>query len=100
MSELKPDVALGIALSAIMCRDKFTQDPGPVIDELRAEAGGRSDLLAAEVGKWIGYYGGEHTATLAEALRAEFAELDLAPRITLGLDPRNAPPHGTHDFHR
>ena len=65
---LHPDVALAIRLSAIMSRNRYTRDPAPVIDELKLTAGDRTDLLAAEAGRWAGYYGDEHTAALADAL--------------------------------
>jgi hypothetical protein len=96
---LSPDKMLATELSAIMGRNQFTKDPAPVIDELRAAAGRRRDILAHEVGLWIGFYDAPDTRTLADALRAAFADLDLAPGIKLGEERRQRPSHGTHDFH-
>lgn len=57
MSEgLRPDVALGVKLSAIMGRNQFTADPRPVIDELLEVAGPHADDLAQEAGLWAGYH--------------------------------------------
>jgi hypothetical protein len=81
-----------------MCRNQFTQQPAPVIDELRAASGRRTDILAAEVGAWIGFYETKDTRPLADALRAAFKDLDLTPGIALGTERRRRPSHGTHDF--
>lgn len=90
---LHPDVALSIRLSAIMSRHRYTHDPGPVIDELYATAGDRLDLLAAEVGGWIGYYEDEHTRTLIRALRA--LPLDMVDAIKAGQERRSEGSHTT-----
>lgn len=92
---LTPDVALGVALSAICSRNRYTKDPGPVITELRAEAGDKLEILAAEVGRWIGFYDSPETHVLAEGLRAGFSGLDLQPHIELGTARRDAPGHST-----
>lgn len=87
---LHPDVALSIRLSAIMSRHRYTHDPGPVIDELYKTAGDRFDLLAVEVGGWIGYYEDEHVRILCDALR----ELPgLEPWIALGQHRRRTLGH-------
>jgi len=100
VSALTPDKALEIQLSAIMARGQFANEPAPVIDELRAVAKGRADILASAVGRWIGFYEDKHTRILVEALRLAFDDLDLAPGIALGVERRNRPVHGTHDFQR
>lgn len=97
--QLSPDKMIAADLSGILFRNKFTKDPAPVIDELRAAAGRRRDLLAAEVGAWIGFYETDDTRTLVDALREAFADLNLEPGITLGAERRQRPSHGTHDFH-
>lgn len=90
---LHPDVALSIRLSAIMSRHRYTRDPAAVIDELYATAGDRSDLLAVEVGGWIGYYEDEHCRLLTDALRA--LPLDMADAIKAGRERRSEGSHTT-----
>lgn len=90
---LHPDVALSIRLSAIMSRHRYTHDPAPVIDELYATAGDRLDLLAVEVGGWIGYYEDEHCRPLIRALRA--LPLDMADAIKAGQERRSEGSHTT-----
>lgn len=65
---LDPETHLSIRLSAICGRNRYTRDPAPVIAELSATAGARTDLLAREAGKWAGHYADEHTATLVTAI--------------------------------
>lgn len=84
-----------------MSRNQYTSDPAPVIAALIATAGDRTDILAAEVGRWIGFYDdGEYTHGLAEGLRVAFAHLDLQPHIELGQQRRNAGTHGTQGYAR
>ena len=90
---LHPDTLLSIHLSATMSRNRYTSDPGPVIDELRQIAGDRLDILAEEVGRWIGYYEDDHTRTLTTALRA--LPLDMDDAIALGQFRRHEPPPST-----
>jgi hypothetical protein len=66
-----------------------------VIAELRETAGGRDDILADEVGRWIGFYDSPETHVLAGALRAAFTDLNLQPHIELGQKRRDAPWHST-----
>lgn len=67
---LSPDRLLGVKISAIMSRNMYTTDPGPVLEQLRAAAGMRTDVLAMEVGTWIGFYETDpHRAVLIDALR-------------------------------
>lgn len=93
---LDPDVALSIQLGAIMSRNQYTRDPAPVIAELYDAAGGRTDLLAREVGSWIGFYGDSYTRTLTDALRALPLEMDQA--IQHGERRRLAGTHSTYGF--
>ncbi|UGS28356.1 hypothetical protein K8F61_09465 [Microbacterium resistens] len=95
---LSPDTRLGIKVSAIMSRNKYTDDPGPVIDELYQVAGDRPDILADEIGLWVGFYEDEDTRTLAAALCA--LPLDLADGIALGQQRRNEEYLGTASFTR
>lgn len=67
-SGLDPDTALDVHLSAICGRNQYTKDPAPVIDELRAVAGDRLDILAHVAGRWVGFYDSPYTATLCKAL--------------------------------
>lgn len=93
---LSPDTRLGVSLSAIMSKNRYTRDPGPVIEELEVTAGGRIDILTDEVGRWIGFYEDEHTQTLATALRA--LPLDLDAAIALGASRRLAGTHSTRGY--
>lgn len=93
---LHPDVALSVKLSAIMSRNRYTHDPAPVIEELYAAAGDRLDILAAEVGRWVGFYEDDYTRDLVTALRALPLEMDDA--IALGVQRRNAGSHTTTGF--
>lgn len=93
---LHPDVALSVKLSAIMSRNRYTKDPASVIAELYEVAGDRLDLLAAEVGRWVGFYEDDYTRTLATALRA--LPLDMDDAIALGVQRRNAGTHTTTGF--
>ena len=90
---LHPDVKLSIRLSAIMTRNRYTTDPDAVVAELYAAAGDRLDVLAAEVGRWIGFYEDTYTRTLAAALRA--LPLDMDDAIALGQHRRATPDHRT-----
>jgi hypothetical protein len=92
---LDPDTLLCVELSGIMSRDRYTRDPGPVIARLREVAGDRVDLLAVEVGGWIGFYDNTHTHTLTEALQTSFVDLDLQPHIAAGRARRYTPTHRT-----
>lgn len=93
---LHPDVALGIHLSTICSRNRYTRDPGPVIAELLDVAGDRGDVLAYEVGRWAGYYDDEHTAVLVAAIVESIpGAAEWAP---VGRAKRSAPAHGTTGF--
>lgn len=60
---------LCISLDSICSRNQYTDDPGPVIEELYRVAGGRDDILAEAVGVWAGCREGEaYTRVLVEAL--------------------------------
>lgn len=93
---LSLDVLLGIELSAIMSRNRYTHDPAPVIAELQRVAGGRDDILADEAGRWIGFYEDDYTRDLATALRA--LPLDMEDVIALGVQRRNSGTHSTVGF--
>lgn len=97
MSPLRPDVQLAVHLSSICSRNRYTDDPGPVIAELLEAAGDRADILAEEAGTWSGYYEDDYTRTLALALR----EIPGAAEwVALGRERRNAPTHSTEGFNR
>lgn len=82
---LDPDTTLGVRLSAICSRSRYTDDPGPVIAELLDVAGDRGDILAREAGTWAGFYDSEYTQTLVGALleipgAAEWVETGVSRR--------------------
>lgn len=93
---LHPDVTLSISISCIMSRNQYTADPDAIVAELYATAGDRVDLLAAEVGRWIGFYEDDHTRVLTTALRA--LPLDMSDAIALGQKRRSTPLHTTRGF--
>ncbi|WP_404475120.1 hypothetical protein [Microbacterium aerolatum] len=64
---LDADTSLGVRLSAICSRNRYTDDPAPVIAELLEAAGDKTEILAREVGTWAGFYDSEHTHALAAA---------------------------------
>lgn len=69
MSRLSPDTLLSIELGATCSRNRYTEDPKPVIAELRAEVGDGLDILPESVGTWAGFFKGRYTTTLCAALR-------------------------------
>ena len=93
---LNADRLLGVKLSAIMSRNRYTTDPGPVLDELRKLAGERTDILAMEAGTWVGFYETEkYGAVLIKALRTL---PDLEPWIAVGRQRFNDGRHTTQGF--
>lgn len=93
---LRPEVKLGVELSAIMSRNMYTTDPDPVLDQLRATAGDRIDILAMEVGTWIGFYETDRDrSVLIEALRT-FPGLE--EWIAIGRARFGAGRHSTQGF--
>ncbi|WP_424937320.1 MULTISPECIES: hypothetical protein [Bacteria] len=97
---LDPDVALGIKIGATISRDRYETDPAEIqriIDDIYRIAGDRLDILAHEVGLFIGAYEDEHTLTLTTALRK--LPLDMADAIALGAYRRSVPMHSSagHD---
>lgn len=97
---LDPDTMLAIELSTICSRNKYTDDTDAVLAELRATAGDRTDILAAEVGEWIGFYGEDAYVEKLAAALATMTDLDLAPHIALGRQRRDTPTHSTRGFTR
>jgi hypothetical protein len=89
---LSTGVKLSVALDAICSRNRYTTDPTPVLDELRAMAGERTDVLAEAVGTWVGYFEDDYTATLCAALRTL---PDLEPWIALGQHRQSLPDPST-----
>lgn len=63
-----------------------------MIDELRATAGARTDILHESVGTWVGYFRAPETEILCAAL------LDAIPEaggwVPLGEERRAGPNHG------
>lgn len=89
---------LSIELDSICSRNRYTDDPAPVIAELRAAAGKRTDVLAHAAGIFAGYFYDETTATLCDALRAEID--GIGPWVQLGRERRGLPPHSAPITHR
>ncbi|ALJ20324.1 hypothetical protein AOA12_10535 [Microbacterium sp. No. 7] len=87
-------------LSAIMGRNRFTKEPGPVVAELIEAAGERTEILRSAVGRWIGSREDRYTVTLATALREAFGHLGLEDAIRLGQERAAAPVHTSQGFHR
>lgn len=79
---MHPDVRLSVLLDAICGRNEWTKDPGPVVDELRAAADDRVDVLHESVGTWVGYFDSEHTHTLCVGLLEAFPE--AVPFVEVG----------------
>lgn len=65
---LDADTALSVKLSAICSRNRYVDDPAPVIAELLDVAGDKTEILAREVGTWAGFHDSEYTHALAVAL--------------------------------
>ncbi|MBD8218183.1 hypothetical protein IFU40_05995 [Microbacterium sp. CFBP 13617] len=93
---LDPATLLGIHIGAICSRNRYSADTAPVIAELLATAGPRTDILAMETGRWAGYYDDVHTRTLVAAIVADIP--GAASWIADGARRRDAPPHGTTGF--
>ena len=92
MARLSQRTLLGITLSTICSRNRYTMNPAPVVDELIETAGDHVDVLRETVGSWVGYYEDGHTRTLCTALR-EIPGLD--PWISEGAHRRGLPDHRT-----
>jgi len=89
---LSHETMLSIQLDATCSRSRYTRDPAPVIDELRAVAGDRADILTESVGLWVGFFEDDYTRTLCTALR----ELPgLEPWIVEGARRRATKDHST-----
>lgn len=92
MARLSRDTLLSVHLDTICSRNRYTNDPAMVIEELRRTAGDRLDLLTESVGTWVGYFEGDYTRTLCAAL----GELPgLKPWIAFGAHRRALPHHRT-----
>lgn len=89
---LSPTIMLSVHLDAICARNRYTADPAPVVAELVARAGDRTDVLAEAVGSWVGYFDSEHTRILCTALRGLPG---VEPWIAVGKYRRSLPAHRT-----
>lgn len=90
---LDADTRLDVRLSAVLARNQFVRDPAPVIDELRAAAGERVDVLARTAGMWAGYHEvDQDMRPLVTALREIPGAADW---VALGRQRRGAGPHST-----
>jgi hypothetical protein len=91
-------VQLGVEISAMCSRDKFSTDPAvhaSAVEEIRRHAGVHTDVLHEEVGRWVGFYGDEYTRMRAAALLDAFP--GCVPHIALGIERRGAGGHGTFE---
>ncbi|MFF7293241.1 hypothetical protein ACFY9N_11990 [Microbacterium sp. NPDC008134] len=95
MAELSPAVKLSVEVDAICSRNRYTSEPGPVIDELRAATAHRPDVLAEAAGTWLGYFEDEYTATLCAALRSIPG---VEPWIEVGRFRRSLPAPSTPEI--
>lgn len=87
---------MSVMVDAICSRNRYTNDPQPVIDELRELTGDRVDILTESVGTWVGFFEDEQTQTLCTGLRALPG---LEPWIVLG-QSRRGRGHSTQGFER
>ncbi|MBN7792446.1 hypothetical protein [Microbacterium esteraromaticum] len=89
---LDPLTTLSVELSATMARNRYTTDPGPVIDELQRIAGEHRELLAEEAGLWAGSNEADpHSAALVDALKT----IATPEAIALGRERSTAGSHST-----
>lgn len=79
-------------MTATITRNLLTNDPEPVVTELRALAGDDVVLLAQVAGRVAGFYDSPYTHTLCAALAAEIEGADAW--VPLGRERRSAPVHG------
>ncbi|MDY0830654.1 hypothetical protein SK224_16075 [Microbacterium sp. BG28] len=97
-SALHPLVHLGVTISSLCSRDKYSTDPAvhtAAVDEIRRTAGVHTDIRDHEVGVWVGYYGDDYTKTRAAALVDAFP--GCVHHIALGVQRRGAGGHGTFE---
>lgn len=69
---LDPDVALSVRPDAICSRNRYTAEPGRVIDEITRVAGDRTAVRDETIGIWVGFNRDDYTATLCNALLESF----------------------------
>jgi len=79
-------------MSSVITRNIRTDNPAPVIAELRALAGDDFELLREVAGLAVGYYRDAHAEALCAALEAQID--GLAPWIELGRRRRARGVHG------
>jgi len=93
---LSHDAILRIDIGCVMSRNRYARDPAPIIAELYATAGNRVELLAEEIGLWVGFYEDDTTRPLTDALRA--LPLDLDAWIERGQQRSLSGTHSTRGF--
>lgn len=97
-SALPPLVQLGIEISSLCSRDKFSTDAtvhAAAVDEIRRRAGIHTDIRDYEVGAWVGCYGDDYTKRRAAALLNAFP--DAVQHMRVGIERRQAGKHTTYE---
>lgn len=90
---LDADTMLDVNLSAICTRNRYVDDPAPVLAELYKTAGDRTDILAAVVGRHVGFYETDpYRSVLIDALRTIPG---IEEHVELGRFRRNSGTHST-----
>lgn len=90
-------MALDVSMSAVLTRSLRTDDPLPVLGELRQMAGDDLELLSEVCGLVIGYYREEQCAALCDLLEAEVD--GVAPWVEIGRQRRSRVVHGGPERH-
>lgn len=79
-------------MSAVVTRNLRTNNPAPVLDELRRLAGDDHELLAEVAGLAIGYYRDSYSDALCDLLEREVEGVE--PWVRIGRDRRFRGVHG------
>lgn len=92
---LDPDVALSVRLDAICSRNRYTADPGPVIDEIAQLTVGRERVRDETVGVWAAFFRDEYTYRLCDVLLPAFPGARAYEHVGIR---RRGGIHSTGDF--
>lgn len=94
---LDPDVALSVRLDALCSRDRYTTDPGPVIDEIARLTVDQDRVRDETVGVWAAFFRDDYTYRLCDALLDAFP--GARAYVHIGISRRGGI-HSTGDFAR